>query len=412
LPHSDNFFSFDFIGLGFTQPEKYQYAYRLDGFDKGWINIGTRKFASYTNLDPGEYTFRVKAANNDNVWSKEEAQVKVIITPPYWKTWWFKSGVILTIVCIAYVAYKARIKSIQAQNEKLESLVLQRTEELNKQSIIIASQRDELQNKNSQLEEALNEAEAQRRKAEEASKFKTELLGIAVHDLKNPIGCFMLYADLIKDSTNDTIKVRKLADIIKNTSQYMFKLISDLLHTVRLESGRVTPRLEKQHIDLLVEEIVERNHVQAQWKQQQIHLFTKGSCLAMVDVSLIKEVMENLISNAIKFTPRGKSIYIHVSKKDGFVQVRIEDEGVGLSADEMDKLFGVFQKLSARPTEGEASTGLGLSIVKKLVSLHNGTVRAESKGIGEGSVFIVELPAINTTPGRTINGKSKDITVS
>jgi signal transduction histidine kinase/streptogramin lyase len=401
LPYSSNFFSFDFIALNFTQPEKNEYAYRLDGLDKEWIYTGTRKFASYTNLDPGEYIFRVKAANNDKVWSKEEAQIKVIITPPFWKTWWFRSGIVFSIVVITFAAYKVRIRSIQADNEKLESLVLQRTEEIKKQSFIIARQRDELQSKNSQLEEALCEAEAQqaeaiaqRKKAEEANKFKTELLGIAVHDLKNPIGCFMLYADLIKDANTDKAKVRKLADVIKNTSQYMFTLISDLLHTVRLDGGQVPLKKEKQNISLLVEEMVERNRIQAQWKQQQIEVQTKRYCLAMVDVGMLREVMENLISNAIKFTPRGKNIYIDVTKKEGYVQIRVEDEGIGLPEGEVHKLFGIFQKLSARPTEGETSTGLGLSIVKKLVELHNGRVRAESKGAGNGSIFIVELPAI------------------
>lgn len=419
LAYSDNFFSFDFLGLSFTQPEKNEYAYRLDGFDEKWNYTGTRKFANYTNLDPGEYTFRVKAANNDKVWSKKEAQIKVIITPPFWKTWWFESGFVICVILTIYMIYKGRVKSIQAQNEKLESQVLQRTEQLKQQSIIIARQRDELQNKNNELEEALHKAEAQqeeavaqRTKAEEANKFKTELLGIAVHDLKNPIGCFMLYADLIKDSTTDTVKVKKLANVIKNTSQYMFTLISDLLHTVRLDNGHVSLKKEKQNIGLLMEEMVERNSIQAQWKQQQIHLYSKGSSMAMIDVCMIKEVMENLISNAIKFTPRGKSIYIEVAKKEGLIQIRVEDEGVGLSEDEMGKLFGVFQKLSARPTEGEGSTGLGLSIVKKLVELHNGRVHAESKGIGKGSVFTVELPAIASRTNRSIINSKKDEAVT
>ncbi len=418
LPYSDNFFSFDFLGLSFTQPEKNEYAYRLDGFDKKWNYTGTRKFASYTNLDPGEYTFRVKAANNDKVWGKDEAQIKLIITPPFWKTWWFESGLVISVLLAGYLIYKFRVRSIQAQNAKLESQVMQRTEQLKQQGIIISRQRDELQEKNTQLEEALHIAEAQqaeaikqRTKAEEANKFKTELLGIAAHDLKNPIGCFMIYADLIKDTPTDTTKVKKLAGVIKNTSQYMVTLISDLLHTVRLESGHVLLKKEKQNIGTLLEEMVERNRIQAQWKQQHIHLYIKGQCMAMVDVCMIKEVIENLISNAIKFTPRGKSIYIDVTKKESLIQIQVEDEGVGLSEDEMDKLFGVFQKLSARPTEGEGSTGLGLSIVKKLVELHNGRVKAESKGIDKGSIFTVELPAIVSKTKRTIVKNSTDKTV-
>jgi signal transduction histidine kinase len=132
----------------------------------------------------------------------------------------------------------------------------------------------------------------------------------------------------------------------------------------------------------------------------------------MVDVDMIKEVLENLISNAIKFTPRGKNIYINVAKKESFVQILVEDEGVGLPEDEMDKLFGVFQKLSTRPTEGETSTGLGLSIVKKLVELHNGRVKAESKGKSKGSIFTVELPAVPGKVRESLVSSQKDEMIS
>jgi signal transduction histidine kinase len=137
---------------------------------------------------------------------------------------------------------------------------------------------------------------------------------------------------------------------------------------------------------------VDKNLLQAQHKQQILSFTGQENAIAFVDPGLVREVFENLVSNAIKFSPKGSAIRVKVIQKEQVVQVQVEDQGEGLSKEDMKRMFGKFQRLSAQPTNGESSTGLGLAIVKKLVDLHQGKVWAESKGKGKGCSFFVEIP--------------------
>jgi PAS domain S-box-containing protein len=130
LSYEDNFFSFEFSALDYTNPSKNQYAYKLEGFDEDWIPSGTKRYATYTNLNPGNYIFRVKGSNNDGIWNEEGTFIKVSIVPPFWQTWWFRIFVIASIIMIAFVIHKGRIKFIELQKQKLEIQVIERTKEL------------------------------------------------------------------------------------------------------------------------------------------------------------------------------------------------------------------------------------------------------------------------------------------
>ncbi len=130
LSHEDDVFSFEFAALDFTNPAKNQFAYKLEGFDQDWILTGNRNFATYTNLDPGEYTFQVKSANNAGVWNEQGASIRIVVTPPFWETWWFRIGALLVVAAAALTTYKLRVRSIKAQREKLRLLVNERTAEL------------------------------------------------------------------------------------------------------------------------------------------------------------------------------------------------------------------------------------------------------------------------------------------
>lgn len=148
LPYDQSVFSFEFVALNYTLGQKNQYAYKMEGFDKDWNNIGTKRNATYTNLDPGIYTFRVKASNNDGVWNEEGASIKVTITPPFWKTLWFKLLVIFTVIGSAVTFYMVRMKAIQAQKAELERQVQERTFEVVQQKEEIQAQAEHLQNVN------------------------------------------------------------------------------------------------------------------------------------------------------------------------------------------------------------------------------------------------------------------------
>ncbi len=254
---------------------------------------------------------------------------------------------------------------------------------------------------NAELARALSIAEAEQRRAEEASRFKTELLAIAAHDLKNPLQSIIGFASLIQESAKSPVDMQRYATTIQNAAQRMFKLINELLNTTAIDAGKLTLNRFPCSLDELASVVLAANLQQANQKQQRIDFHAEPNCIAEVDAERIREVFDNLVSNAIKYSPIGKTIWIRIfraTSSDGdalpVIRFTVRDEGQGLTEDDMKKLFGRFQRLSAKPTGGESSTGLGLSIAKQLVELHNGKLWAESEGKDRGTTFIVELPIL------------------
>ncbi|MCS6989494.1 MAG: tetratricopeptide repeat protein [Chloroherpetonaceae bacterium] len=259
-----------------------------------------------------------------------------------------------------------------------------------------------------ELAAALAETQRLKRIAEEANAFKTELLGIAAHDLKNPLQAVMGFAQIIKERQEGLpADIVKAAEFIERSAKRMHALIEDLLNSVKLETSAMTLEKSRASLPELLRAVVEHNRPNADKKSQTIELLLEENCFAEIDSDRMREVFDNLVSNAIKYSPRGKRIVVSLRRlasdgqptqsdkptDAGWLRVAVQDEGQGLTEQDKTKLFGKFQRLSARPTGGESSTGLGLSIVKQLVELHGGRVWAESEGAGKGATFFVELPA-------------------
>ncbi len=259
-------------------------------------------------------------------------------------------------------------------------------------------------NKNAELTEA-------NRMLNEANQLKTELLGIAAHDLKNPLQSIIGFSELITESvrqmpsaeTNEELKkISYWSERISQASQRMLMLIKDLLDTAALENGKLRLTLAVADVSQITESVVMQNKDAAERKGQRIQLQLQPDCLAKVDSKRFYEVVDNLISNAIKYSPHGKVITVKCQKMSCnqnsiasvCVLLAVKDEGQGLTESDMTKLFGKFQRLSAQPTGGESSTGLGLAIVKEIVQMHGGRVWAESEGKDGGATFFVELPAV------------------
>jgi PAS domain S-box-containing protein len=243
-------------------------------------------------------------------------------------------------------------------------------------------------------ESKLNEANAKLNETNQlltsANNLKTELLGIAAHDLKNPLSVIKNLASILE--TNQQQEVGELSTIIKQSAQQMLSLINELLESSALESGRYPLFKEKTDLGVLLQHVVEGNLPSAKKKQQELHVNAEPGCIITADASSIRRVFDNLISNAIKYSPLNKNIDVRLFKKKKLVCFEVKDCGPGLSEDDKQKIFGKFQRLHAQPTGGESSSGLGLSIVKQIIDLHNGRVWAESEGKDKGTTFIVELP--------------------
>ena len=178
---------------------------------------------------------------------------------------------------------------------------------------------------------------------------------------------------------------------IRETAKRMAEMVQNLLDANRIERGEFKLNLASTELASLVSSVVETQRPRATAKQQTIHLQSETPPVnALVDPGLMTQVVENLVSNAVKYSPPGKNIFVSLKRTPEGVRCEVRDEGPGLSADDQKKLFGKFARLSAKPTGGENATGLGLSIVKKMVEAMNGKVWCESEP-GEGAVFIVTL---------------------
>ncbi|MBI5080678.1 MAG: HAMP domain-containing histidine kinase [Chloroflexi bacterium] len=228
----------------------------------------------------------------------------------------------------------------------------------------------------------------------QANHFKSELISIAAHDLKNPLTTVIGFADLLRDSVGSPTEQKEMIAHILDSTRRMLNIVKRLLQNAALENGHVT--LNRAPIDaaVLVETIKERRELQALRKSQQLVFEITQNVVVDIDEDRMLESFDNLVENAIKYSPSGATINVSLKCSEGTARFEVRDEGQGLSRDDMGKIFGKFQRLSSVPTDGESSTGLGLSIAKQLVETHGGKVFAESDGKGRGSVFVIELPLV------------------
>lgn len=436
IPASDNFINIHYAALNFTHSEKNLYKYRMEGFDEDWIDAGTKREANYTNLHPGTYTFRVLASNNDGLWNLQGASLKIVILPPWWQTAWFKVSLMICFVGTGGTLLWSKLHQFQRKNEELERLVAERTvllEESNKnlsdanhevhqhlqvlseQAWEIATINTELQERNQQLEILNHE--------------KNEFLSIAAHDLKNPLTSIILTTELVQYSikTFSREKILEKIGIIASTALQMRNIISSILDLNAIESGKISIIPETINLSSIVTDIVAEYMERAYQKSINLHLqMPDNELLITTDVIKTREVIDNILSNAIKYSPAQTNVQICVqpilrtpdpllfelehnhtstTRDTGFlkptdvipepvIRILIRDEGPGLSKDDQKLLFQRFTRLTPTPTGGESSTGLGLSIVKKLVEVMHGSIYCESEQ-GKGSTFIVEFCDLN-----------------
>lgn len=227
---------------------------------------------------------------------------------------------------------------------------------------------------------------------EEAVRLKNRFMEMSIHDLKNPLTSIIVMTDMLKQEESIKRENRDMLDIVSNSSAMMLKLVEDLLQSARIESGKVT--LLKEHIDFVnaVSEVIIDNEQKAILKEQKInfHFDTHTSYIVHADRIKLRQIIENLVSNAIKYSPYRSIIDISLEKSKKKILFCVKDYGQGLSEGDLENVFSRFNKLSAVPTGGESSSGIGLSIAKDLVGIHNGKIWVESE-LDKGSSFFVEF---------------------
>jgi signal transduction histidine kinase len=266
-------------------------------------------------------------------------------------------------------------EQLQKANTRLEERVAQRTQDLTTANRRLAAQWARLR---------------------QANTFKSEILGTVAHDLKNPLGVILGRTEILKEVIADAgaldENVQAQIAYIRDAANRLTEMVNDLVSDAMADALDITIRREPVDIAALVQEVAEANRSIATRKNQTITVSAPPNQAASCDSDRIREAIDNLVSNAVKYSPIGGAIDLLVRQEGGGIIVEVRDQGAGLSPEDISRLFGRFQRLSAKPTAGETSTGLGLSIVKRIIDLHGGRISVDSVGPGKGATFKMTLP--------------------
>lgn len=363
LNYQQSTLSFSFAALNFIASENNQYAYQLENFDKEWNYVGTNRKASYTNLDPGTYTFKVKAANNDGVWNNQGTSLIIHISPPFWETWWFRLLVLFTIVYVTYIILRFR--------RKLELQVIEE------------------------------------QKKEEIHQVQLQFFTNISHEFRTPLTLILGPVErLIKEHRNKDLE-HYYRSIYRNAHRLM-GLINELMDFRKAESGALKLKVISGNLNLFVDEIAEEFESLAEEKEI---IFKVKKDLpeaeTWFDRHILEKIILNLVHNSLKYTPKGGNIELNLFSSKAIPQptftnelevkspyqtsnyayIQVKDNGIGISAESIQHLFERYFRI----TESHLGSGVGLAFVKSLTLIHKGNIRVSSER-NQGTEILVAIP--------------------
>lgn len=393
--------SFEYVAKNFIQPSKNQYAYKLEGFDTKWVYAGNRREANYTNLPPGKYTFKVKAANNDGYWNEKGQQLALTITPPFWKRPTFYAGLMLAsaLSLIAFIRFRERL--LKQEREKLEELVEKRTRTISKQKAKLELQKNELASHQRILEEEVKARTAEylaaKLRAEESDRLKSSFLANLSHEIRTPLNAVVGFSNLLR--TTSERDRDEYVDIIDDNSKSLLRLIDDILDFSMIESNQVTMFEEEFSFNEFFGSIAQAHSIN--FESGNVSFVSENSVFTYQytiksDRQRIKQVIDNLLTNAYKFTESG-TVELKAETIGETLVISVSDTGKGISEENVKRIFDHFYRIQEDEILAKRGVGLGLAICKRLAQLLGGDLSVKSK-LGLGSCFSLELPMKKITP--------------
>ena len=372
LTNVQDILTLEFASLDFTAPGQNKYRYQLVGVDEDWVESGTRRSATYLHLPAGNFTFRLQGSNSQGIWSDKIAQLQITVLPPWWLTWWAYTIYILMTALLmralfTFYVNRAKLKA-QLKFEKLEA-----------------------------------------NRVRELDTVKTQLYTNITHEFRTPLTVILGMAQQVLDKPAEGF-ANNMNMIIRN-GKSLLKLVNEMLDLSKLETGKMQLQLTNGDVINFLRYIIESFHSLAQAQQKGLHFLTDIDLLHVAyDPEKMRQIVVNLLSNALKFTPVKGNIYITVSKEalaDDETKIsliiKVKDTGIGIPQDQLQNIFDRFYQLDNGHTRAAEGTGIGLSLTKELVKLMLGEIIVKSPppGAHEGSEFMVILPLMKMPESET-----------
>ncbi|MBT7579045.1 MAG: response regulator [Candidatus Marinimicrobia bacterium] len=362
LSYRENVFSFEFAALDYRNPMKNQYAYKMEGFNEDWIYTdASQRIATYTNLDPGEYTFKVKGSNNDDVWNEVGTSLRIIITPPWWRTKTAYFGYFILLICSLSIFYRIRLARVRLQYQaEMDHQEAERYHEI-----------DELKS---------------RFFANISHEFRTPLTLIL-----GPVGKMLTK---LKGSEYD-----QDLNLMQRQAKRLLELVTQLLDLSKLEAGKMKIQASQRNIVPLLKgltlsfaSLAERDEITLSFNTEL------GDIQVFVEKDALAKIINNLLSNAFKFTEPGGKIQVNVTttgytdpSSEGEICIAITDSGIGIPAEHLDQIFDRFYQVDNGETREREGTGIGLALTHEMVELHKGSLGVTSE-LEVGTTFTICLP--------------------